>query len=258
MKVAVVLGNVREKSNCLYFARELEKYMKEIGEADFEYIFLKSRNIKGCIGCQACYGRGEKYCPLNDDMKDIKEILKSCDGFIMVSPTYVMNVTYMMKNFIDRLSYLCHRPEFFGKKVFLLSTAGRMGTGTALKLMSYPVTAWGCSVSGRLGINMYDYNNSIKYKDRMEREIRKDAQKFYAALRERDLPRPGVFDLIGFQMKKKRYAEKDIQSTYDKHYWSEKGWLDKNCGYYYETRVSLIRKAAAAVFIKILVPFLSI
>lgn len=258
MKVAVILGNVREKSNSAYFVKKLEKCINEIGKVDFEYIFLKDKSIKGCLGCQACYGKGEKCCPLKDDMADIKESLKSCDGFIMVSPTYVMNVTYIMKNFIDRLSYMCHRPEFFGKKVFLLSTAGRMGAGTTLKLMSYPVIAWGCTLSGKLGINMYDYNNSIKYKDRIEGEIRKDAQKFYSELREKDLPQPGVFNLIGFQMKKKRYAENDLQSTYDGQYWTEKGWLERDNRYYYNTRIGFLNKFLASIFIKIMIPFLKI
>lgn len=77
---------------------------------------------------------------------------------------------------------------------------------------------------------MYNnYNNSAKYRDMIEKKI----------------------------MKKKRYAEDNVP-PYDKEYWSKNGWLDTNCRYYYDTRAGLIEKAAASIFIKILIPFLNI
>jgi multimeric flavodoxin WrbA len=258
VKIIALMGNLRNNSNSEKLTKIFEDKLKASKDLEIEYIFLKDSNIKGCIGCQACYIKGEGYCPeRNDDIEDIRERLKNCDGFIMVSPTYVMNVTHLMKNFIDRLSFICHRPEFFGKKVFLLSTTGRMGSSTTLKLMRYAVTAWGCKVIGELGINMCEFNNSTGYREDIERAVEKGAAKFYNSLLDRELPKPGISDIIGFKMKRKKHLD-DTNGGFDRQYWQNNGWLEKEADYYYKTKVGILKSIIADIFIAVMVPFLNI
>jgi multimeric flavodoxin WrbA len=48
--------------------------------------------------------------------------MHAADGVIFATPVYVMNVSALMKTFIDHFSYIYHRPRFFDKKALLLST----------------------------------------------------------------------------------------------------------------------------------------
>jgi multimeric flavodoxin WrbA len=64
--------------------------MNILEKIEFEYLFLMDFNLEMCRGCFSC----------------VKNM----------SPVYCQNVTGLMKNFIDRLSYLFHRPRFFSQK----------------------------------------------------------------------------------------------------------------------------------------------
>ena len=51
--------------------------------------------------------------------------MMDADGIIVASPVYAMNVTALLKNFLDHTAYFYHRPEFFTKKALVVvSTAG--------------------------------------------------------------------------------------------------------------------------------------
>jgi multimeric flavodoxin WrbA len=51
------------------------------------------------------------------------------------SPLNGMNVSGLMKVFVDRFAYIFHRPRFFDKKAPLLATTGSIGTK---KVLDYP------------------------------------------------------------------------------------------------------------------------
>jgi multimeric flavodoxin WrbA len=89
-----------------------------------------------------CISKGGDLCPLKDDRDMIEEKMQEADGLVMVSPVYVMQVTSLMKNFIDRLAYRCHRPLYHGKKAIVLSTTGGMGLDKTLKYMKDITEVW--------------------------------------------------------------------------------------------------------------------
>lgn len=47
--------------------------MKELGDVEFEYLFLKDVNLGLCKGCYTCMLRGEERCPLKDDRAAIEK-----------------------------------------------------------------------------------------------------------------------------------------------------------------------------------------
>jgi multimeric flavodoxin WrbA len=101
--------------------------MKQLGGVEFDYLFLMDADLQPCRGCFACLSKGEQFCPLLDDRESIVQRMLDSDGVILVSPVYVLNVTALMKNFIDRLAYICHRPLFFRQHAMVLSTTGGVG-----------------------------------------------------------------------------------------------------------------------------------
>ena len=61
---------------------------------------------------------------MKDDRDIIIEKIESSDGVILASPNHTMNVNWRMKNFIDRFSYLMHRPRYFNQRFMVLITSG--------------------------------------------------------------------------------------------------------------------------------------
>lgn len=77
----------------------------ESGAEAKRYDLIKC-NIKYCIGCFKCIFENHELpvgkCTLKDDMAAILEDYSQSDGFIYSSPVYDVNITALMKTFIER------------------------------------------------------------------------------------------------------------------------------------------------------------
>lgn len=152
MKILAIIGSPR-RGNSYKVAQAVEQEMKRLGkDVEFNYLFLREVNLEPCRGCGLCLTKGDNYCPVLDSRPDIEKQMTEADGIIFASPVYVMNVSGLMKNFIDRFAYICHRPRFFGKYALLVSTTGALGLNQALNAMRWPVMVWGFSIVGKLGV----------------------------------------------------------------------------------------------------------
>src|SRR5512143_2920305 len=149
MKVLAIMGSPR-KGDSFEVTHLIEKSMKSLGNVDFEYLWLKDAHLEICRGCCVCFAKGEKCCTLKDDRERIENAIHAADGVIFVSPVYVMNVTALMKNFIDRFAYRCHRPRFFRKYAMLVSNAAVIGTPQTLKALDWAVRIWGFTIVNSL------------------------------------------------------------------------------------------------------------
>jgi multimeric flavodoxin WrbA len=77
-------------------------------------------NIKYCRGCMKCVYEHHELpfgkCPLKDDMAGILEEYLSADGYILTSPVYDVNVTALMKTFLERkVALFFKQKDDFGK-----------------------------------------------------------------------------------------------------------------------------------------------
>ncbi len=96
-------------------------------DVDFKILMLSELHLKDCLGCYSCINTGEENCPLNDDRDAILYEMAEADGTIFASPTYARTISALMKKFVERTSYLAHRPLFFGKYAMALSTCAGFG-----------------------------------------------------------------------------------------------------------------------------------
>lgn len=137
MKIIAIMGSPRGKGSGYKIVKMIEERMKAMGKVEFEYLFLKDANLKPCLSCYNCMAKGEDKCPLKDDRAVIEQELLTADGFILSSPVYVSNVSWLMKNFIDRFAYMNHRPQFHRQKMLTVVNMGgtdNKGALTALKI----------------------------------------------------------------------------------------------------------------------------
>jgi multimeric flavodoxin WrbA len=127
MKILAIIGSPRKKGNTYQFTKQFEEELNKITKIKFEYLFLKDAKLKQCLGCYACIAKGKGFCPLKDDRDKILKQMHSSGAIIFSSPVYAVNVPSLLKNFIDRIAYICHRPEFFNQDSLILTSEGGIG-----------------------------------------------------------------------------------------------------------------------------------
>lgn len=174
MRIVVIAGSPRKK-NSLMLTKALERELKKLCEADFQYVFLHELSLATCAGCHACLFHGVDRCPLPDSIGETLEAMLSADGIIFVSPVYVSQVTGLMKNFIDRFSFLCHRPGLYRQHALAISTTGVIGLKGVLNYLEEVASTWGIRSVTKLGmVTPPDISEEkIKGNSRVEKAARK-------------------------------------------------------------------------------------
>ena len=189
MKILAVIGSPKGKGSGYEITSRIESQMKKHGEVEFDYLFLRDQNLKMCKGCFVCVTRGENLCPLKDDRATIEERIDAADGIVMVSPCYVSNVSWLMKNFIDRVCYTNHRPRFFHQKMLIVSNDGS-GMEKTLETMRLALGA-GPKIVDELSFLSPPWSLSEKVQAKQRRKITQQAQRLFNAI-EKDAPRNGL------------------------------------------------------------------
>lgn len=179
MKIVVIAGSPRKKNSYL-LTKALERELKKLCEAEFEYVFLKDLSLATCQGCHACLFHGVDRCPLPDSIQETLDSMLNAHGIIFVSPVYVSQVTGLMKNFIDRFSFLCHRPGLYRQHALAISTTGVMGLKGVLNYLEEVASTWGIRSVTKLG--MVTPPDISEEKIKGNSSIEKAAKKFHKRL----------------------------------------------------------------------------
>ena len=118
-KVLIISTSLRGGSNSDILAKECEKGAKEAGH-DTEYISLKGKEIKYCIGCLSCQKTGA--CVLKDDVADIMAKVKDAEVIVYETPIYYYEMCGQMKTLLDRLNPL-YSTEYSFRDIYMIATA---------------------------------------------------------------------------------------------------------------------------------------
>jgi multimeric flavodoxin WrbA len=242
MNVLLLNSSYRTNGNTALALDSLKGGLLERG-IGVDEINLAHKDIRPCRGCRLCFDRGEGSCPLRDDLAQIREAIESHEVTVFASPVYVEDVNGVMKNFIDRMAYNCHRPRFFSRGAFMLTTSGAGSSNHGLKTMERAAMAWGFALAGKAkfetGANMPKGAFEAAYQERIATAVRKVER---AAGRAQ---KPTFTALMAFSIQKGFYLRQADKSSVDYRYWSERGWLDAGRAFYAEGGVSAPRACAA-------------
>lgn len=238
MKILAIIGSPR-KGNTSRTVKKIEENHKKITDCDYEYIFLKDLNLSPCRGCFLCISKGETYCPLKDDKDSLVRKIESSDAVILSSPNYGANVSGLMKNFIDRIAYIGHRPHFFKQKFMLLVTSGSyMGVKNTRKALSIAVS--GGTIISRLNV-FFPPGMDKKNQEKEDEKIRKASEKFAMLLQNgKEIKHPFSY-IIWFSVFKASSVFNKENLPADYNYFKDKE-------YFTDGRMSLFRKLSIAVF----------
>lgn len=122
-KVVVLSTSLRSNSNSELLAKSFVEGSKESGN-EVEYISLKNKDVRFCIGCLACQKLG--HCVIKDDVTDIMDSVLYADVVVWASPIYYYEMSGQMKTLIDRLNPMYSKDYRF-RDVYLLATAAEEG-----------------------------------------------------------------------------------------------------------------------------------
>lgn len=223
MKVLAIVGSPHKTWGSSYqlTSRMLEE-CERLG-AETEIVLLQNHKINYCIGCGNCLVEGE--CRQRDDVKMLQDKMRQADGLVLVSPVYVLHVTGLMKNFIDRCLPMGHRPSLHGKYAAAISVYAGVGDVEAVAdyLLNFLV-AQGAYPVGKVCA----YTPLIRVSEEdLDKAARLGAEMVQAFREKREFDWEGfVRGSKEFQALKKLISERKEFFKEDYRYWKEKGWLD--------------------------------
>ncbi len=224
--------------------------MHDIGDVEFEYLFLRKYHIEYCRGCLTCMRKGEDRCPLKDDIPMIHEKMLNADGVIFVSPVYVHTVTASIKNLFDRMAYNLHRPCFHNKFALIVSTTELSGLKETLHYLAFPVKSMGFNLVGEIGVLASAFTEPGPYRNDVMAKINKAATAFFQCMTARKPFTPRIGDIVFFNKLKTKITMHKSRFAADYEYWENKGWLDAD--YFFPSKINPIQKAIGGLPVRLI------
>ncbi len=243
-KVTAFLGTPRKQAT--YKAvREFERHLKKDAEIEFEYVYLKDYRLEYCLGCKLCFEKGEEHCPLKDDRDLLLEKMTASDGVIFATPVYAFQVTAPMKNLLDRLAFIFHRPQFFGKTFTAIVSQGILGGEKIEKYLRSMGGYYGFQVVKGCVLKTLE-PTAAAVEARNSLKLEKAAARFHKDLMRTSIPAPSLFRLLLFRMARSSIQEMLNPDYRDYRHYEEKGWLES--GYYYPVSLGLFKNIFGRLF----------
>ena len=118
-KVVVISTSLRPGSNSNALAESFSEGAKVAGN-EVEFISLRGKEIKFCIGCLSCQKTGA--CVFKDDVPAIMDKVLNSDVVCWATPIYYYEMSGQMKTLIDRMNAMYPKDYKF-RDIYLLTTA---------------------------------------------------------------------------------------------------------------------------------------
>ena len=253
MKVLAIVGSPRTNGNTYKVINQIEQRLAEKkNTVEFEYVQLSKTNLETCKGCYVCLEKGEENCPLKDERENLEQRIKQADAVIFASPVYTYNVSWIIKNFLDRFAYRCHRPDFHGKKAMIVISTGAVGLVFVEFMLSFMIGAMGfitCAKAGLTCAPLHEMDEKRTIKETLK--LNKQVDLFYSKIIDKKPVKPSFVKLLTFKMQQNAFS-KAPQRSADFKFWKGKGWLEKKEYYYYKVHVGKIKKLIASLVCKIM------
>jgi multimeric flavodoxin WrbA len=243
-KVTAFIGSPRKRAT-YQAVQEFEKNLKSYAEIDFEYVLLKDYHLDYCKGCCLCFTKGEEYCPSKDDRDLLLEKMNNSDGVIFATPNYSFQVTALMKNFLDRLAFIFHRPCFFDKALTTIVTYGIFGGASIVKYLETTGENLGFHVAKGCCLRTLEPRTELQQK-KISREIKKASKRFYKELMRQTPPTPSFFRLMLFRMSRTSIMTILDEKYRDYRYYKEKGWFESD--YFHDVSLGFVKKLTGHFF----------
>ena len=238
MKITAICGSPRRGTNYLVLKSIKDKYP----DIDFKIIMLNELKIEMCRGCYSCIQKGEQKCPLKDDRDMVINEMKEADGIIFASPVYCNHVSGLMKNFIDRLGFFSHRPEFFEKFAMVMSVCKGFGTEPTNEYMSGILSTFGYNVISSLELQ-YSTNSNEEKRINNEKVLKK-FDMLIQGIKAGERKKPTINQVVMFNLFK-FISELDKQ-----HFPADYEFYKDKEEYFYDRKISFFQSKIGNMVVK--------
>ena len=102
MRIMAFMGSPRTDGNTAKIVNAICKGAKESGH-EVDIYNLSEMNNQGCIACDACQLEKVDFCLINDTLTTLLPQIAKADCLIVGTPIYMLQVSGLTKNFLDRL-----------------------------------------------------------------------------------------------------------------------------------------------------------
>jgi multimeric flavodoxin WrbA len=261
VKILVCIGSYRKGGNTDQIVQLIQAHLRAEAvrhqtDLELETLYLGHLALATCRGCRACFDRGEAKCPLKDDLLGVKSKMQQADGLLIASPVYVDDVSGIVKTWIDRLAYVCHRPEFAGKYAYLVATVGSSPARHTLGTLNLALGTWGYYVAGQAGFKTGALLPAEELKRRYEAQAEKIARQFFQAIHQQKAAQPSFKALMTFKIQQ-QFWQKAAPDQFDYQYWNAQGWLDSRRDFYRPHNVPAVKVGLARLAGRVIARFVA-
>lgn len=251
MNYLIINGSPR-RANTWKITKRVKETLDKQEENTYDEIDLIKLNLPQCTACYNCFNYGEDKCPHNDIIAPIVKKMKECDGLIITSPVYVLNVSGLIKTFFDHLAYCYHRPCFFDKKALIIVTTAGNGHKKVANYMDENLRNMGYNQRFILSfIHAHDSHGYLPLKTK--EKIDSTTNKFYKSIKEKKIKSPSMKALFMYNIWRAMAADNTIEI--DSKYWKDNNMT--NSEFHPDIPCSIIKKIPFKIFYRIMLIFLS-
>lgn len=243
-RITAFVGSARKK-NTYHAVLQFLNNLQALGDVEYEIITLSDYRLGTCRGCCLCFEKGEEFCPLKDDRDVLMEKIMASDGVVFASPNYTFQVSGIMKTFLDRFGFACHRPRYFGKAFTSIVTQGIGGGDKIVEYLDFVGSCLGFNSVKGTCLTALDPRTE-KDQQKIDRALARQAKRFYAGLAKPAYPVPTLFKLMCFRIGRTTMSQLLNDGSRDYRYYAEKGWFESD--YFYPTRLGVLKRAAGNLF----------
>jgi multimeric flavodoxin WrbA len=244
MKTVTAFVGTARKQHTYYAVQRFLEDLQARGGVDCEIVALSDYRIETCRGCKNCFRRGEEFCPLKDDRDVLIEKMTASDGVIFATPNYSYQVSSVMKAFLDRLGFVFHRPQFFGRTFTSIVAQGIYGGSKIVKYLDFVGTGLGFNVVKGSCTTALDPMNG-KERARIDAVSGGHGRRFHAGLMRPQYPVPPLWKVCAFRAARSSMRVLLDERSRDFTYYRDKGWFGSD--YYYPARIGVLKKAVGGL-----------
>ncbi|MFD2724676.1 flavodoxin family protein [Hyunsoonleella rubra] len=233
LKIVAICGSPH-RGNTYNILSMLERSHPEV---DFKILMLAEVDLKDCFGCYSCINNGEESCPLTDDRDMIIKEMKDADGTIFASPTYARTISALMKKFVERTSFIAHRPIFFGKYALALATCAGFGADLTCKYLTENFGQ--CGFKFIPSVELKVATKSQNETDHNRRKALNAYKKLIKAIKAHEKFEPSLGQLVYFNIFKSISELNKLKGWADYEFYKEKG------DFYFDVKIPYVKHKLA-------------
>jgi multimeric flavodoxin WrbA len=234
MRYLIINGSPHKGNTWKLALNAMECIRKEDAAAEFDTIHMMEAELPFCIGCSSCFRLGHEKCPHNNIVGEIIRKIEAADGVIVLSASFFMRETALLKNLTDHLCFMLHRPRFFQSKALILTTTGGVGAKQSTKSIADFFKGIGFNRCYPFGVAAYSWND-YQMSEKTVRLLEKTVRRFERDVASKKLHSPSILDLIPYNLFRGMslaYIKGTDYETYDGVHWTEdcrkKGVYDRS------------------------------